>query len=202
MRRRTRLASVLAAIALTAGLTLAGAGTARADVIPPAGWAEIYNAYLHAQGNTLCFNDPGASTSSGTQLNLYRCFGYSSSGARQRWVFLRPEDDNGNPIIDDGHPVYEIYNVAAGLCLSAANLGAGMPVTLGTCNRYNTRAQIWWELLGTNSPAGPDFEIFPWPVEYTYGNCVAPSNSSDSNSTPLVMERCDGTNGARIWRLG
>ena len=127
----------------------------------------------------MCFNDPGASTSSGTQLNLYRCYGYASSGTRQRWVFIQPEDSNSDPVYDEGHPVYEIYNVAAGLCLSAANLLAGMPVTLGTCNRYITRSQIWWELLyaGT-SPDGPTFQIFPWPLEYTYGNCVSASNLS------------------------
>ena len=54
MRTRTRLTSALAAIALAAGLTLAGTGTAGAA----SGWDEIYNPYLHAQGNTLCFNDP------------------------------------------------------------------------------------------------------------------------------------------------
>jgi hypothetical protein len=199
MRTRTRLTSALAAIALAAGLTLAGTGTAGAAST----WDEIYNPYLHGQGNTLCFNDPGASTSSGTQLNLYRCFGYSSSGARQRWVLIEAEDSNGDPVLDEGHPVYEIYNVAANLCLSAANLGAGMPVTLGTCNRYITRSQIWWELLSAGtSPDGPTFQIFPWPLEYTYDNCVSASNLSDSNSTPLVLEHCDPTDAARLWSLG
>ena len=199
MRLRTRLTAGLAALALAAGLALAGTGTARAD----SGWSEIYNPYLHAQGNTLCVNDPGASTASGTQLNLYRCYGYDPRGTRQRWVLIQPEDSNSDPVYDEGHPVYEIYNVAAGLCLSAANLLAGRPVTLGTCNRYITRSQIWWELLpaGT-SPDGPTFQIFPWPLEYTYGNCVSASNLSDSNSTPLVLEPCDATDAARLWSLG
>jgi hypothetical protein len=199
MRLRTRLTAGLAAFALAAGLALAGTGPARAA----SGWDEIYNPYLHAQGNTLCVNDPGASTSSGTQLNLYRCYGYDPRGTRQRWVLIQPEDSNSDPVYDEGHPVYEIYNVAAGLCLSAANLGAGMPVTLGTCNRYITRAQIWWELLpaGT-SPDGPTFQIFPWPLEYTYDNCVSAGNLSDSNSTPLVLEHCDPTSAARLWSLG
>jgi hypothetical protein len=199
MRLRTRLTAGFAALALAAGLALAGTGPARAGT----GWDEIYNPYLHAQGNTLCVNDPGASTSSGTQLNLYRCYGYDPRGTRQRWVLIQPEDSNSDPVYDEGHPVYEIYNVAAGLCLSAANLGAGMPVTLGTCNRFITRSQIWWELLpaGT-SPDGPTFQIFPWPLEYTYDNCVSASNLSDSNSTPLVLEHCDPTDAARLWSLG
>jgi hypothetical protein len=50
MRRRMRLAGMLAAIALAAVMTLAGTGIARADVIPPSsGWAEIYSPYLHGQ---------------------------------------------------------------------------------------------------------------------------------------------------------
>jgi hypothetical protein len=49
MRRRMRLAGMLATIALAAGMTLAGTGIARADVIPPSsGWAEIYSPYLNA----------------------------------------------------------------------------------------------------------------------------------------------------------
>ena len=203
MRRRMRLAGVLTAIALAAGMTLAGTGTARADVTPPSGWAEIYSPYLHAQGITLCFDDTNGSTSSGTQVQLYHCHGYASNGAPQRWVFIQPEDNNGNLIYDsNGSPVYEIYNLAAGLCLTAQNLLAGMPLTLGTCNRATTTGQIWWELPGVGSPTGPGFEIFPWPVNFSYGNCVAASNASGNNHTRLVMEPCDPSNTAGDFRLG
>jgi hypothetical protein len=65
------------------------------------------------------------------------------------------------PHLRRGSPVYEIYNLATG--------------------------QIWWELHGVGNPAGPGFNIFPWPVDYTYGNCVAASNTSGGNSTSLVM---------------
>jgi hypothetical protein len=203
MRRITRLAGVLAAIAVAAGMTLAGTGVARADVIPPSsGWAEIYSPYLNTQGFSLCFDDTNGSTSSGNQVQLYHCHGYASNGAPQRWVFIQPEDNNGNPIYDtNGSPVYEIYNLAAGLCLTAQNLLAGMPLTMGTCNRTTTTGQIWWELPGVGSPSGPSFEIFPWPVNYTYGNCVAASNLTSNNNTRLVMEPCNGSSG-RVFRLG
>lgn len=42
-RRFKKLAGTLAAVALAAGLTMAGTGTARAAVVPPANtWAEIF----------------------------------------------------------------------------------------------------------------------------------------------------------------
>jgi hypothetical protein len=201
MRRRTRMAGVLTAMALAVGLTLAGTGIARADVIPPSGWSEIYSPYLHGQGLTLCFDDPHGSTSSGTPVQLYHCHGYDSQGAPQRWVFIQPEDNNGNLIYDEGHPVYEIYNLAAGQCLTAQNLLAGRPLTLGTCNRATTTGQIWWELHGVGNPAGPGFNIFPWPVDYTYGNCVAASNTSGGNSTSLVMEPCNASI-SQVFRIG
>ena len=62
-----KLAAALAAAGLAAGLSLAWPGTARATDIPPVGqWAEIFNPYLHAKGNTLCFDDPSGSTGSMT----------------------------------------------------------------------------------------------------------------------------------------
>jgi hypothetical protein len=204
MRRIRKLAAgALAAIGLAAGLTMAGTGTARADVIPPSGaWAEIFSPNLQAQGFSLCADDPSGSTSSGTPLQLYHCHGYASNGAPQRWVFIQPEDNNGNLIYDEGHPVYEIYNMAGGLCLTAPNLAAGTQLTLGTCNRATATGQIWWELPAVNSPAGPDFQIFPWPVDFTYNRCVSASNFSGSNGTRLVMEPCDPNNTARIFSLG
>src|SRR5581483_3097295 len=135
MRGRRRLAGVLATVALAAGMTLAGTGTARADIIPPvAQWAEIYSPYLNGQGFSVCFDDPSGSTASGTVLQLFHCHGYASNGAPQRWVFIQPEDSNGNLIYDDGHPIYEIYSSAGGLCLTAPNLAVGTQLTLGTCN--------------------------------------------------------------------
>jgi hypothetical protein len=202
MRRIIKMAGAFATIALAAGMTLAGTGVARADVTPPSGWSEIYSPYLNAQGFPLCIDDTNGSTSSGNPLQLYHCHGYDSNGTPQRWVFIQPEDNQGNPVYDDnGSPVYEIYNVAANLCLTVQNLGAGAPVTLGTCNRHTATGQIWWELHGEGSPTGPSFDIFPWPVNSSYGNCVAASNLSSNNNTRLVLEPCDHRINT-IWRLG
>ena len=91
MTPKRKLAALLAAAGLAAGLVLAGPGTARATDVPPDGqWAEIYNPYLHAQGNILCFDDPSGSTADGTQAQLYRCHGCASDGTPQRWVFIQP----------------------------------------------------------------------------------------------------------------
>ena len=52
-----------------------------ADVVPPAGtWAEIFNPNLHANGITLCADDPNGSTAHFQALQLWRCHGYASNG--------------------------------------------------------------------------------------------------------------------------
>ena len=199
MRRKTRLASVLAAIGLAASMAMAGTGTARADVIPPSGnWVEIFNPHLHDQRITLCMDDPGGSTSSGTALQLFRCHGSDSRGAPQRWVFTQDEDDNGNLVYDHGTPVYFIYNLGGGWCLNLSNQGLlpGRPVVLGTCSQSLIYG---WEIHATGSQAGPDFQLTP---TFGPGMCVSASNSSDSNGTPLVMEPCDSTDARQLFNLG
>jgi len=205
MKRIGKMAGLLAAaIGLAAGLTMAGTEAARADVVPPVGqWVEIFNPYLYAQGNTLCFDDPNGSTSSGTQLQLWRCHGYASNGAPQRWVFIQPEDNNGNLIYWGGLPVYQIYNLAAGKCFTATNLGAGMPLSLVNCTTNGvTTAGTWWQFLSPNGPASPDFQLYPWPIGEGYNTCVAASNYTDGNGTRLVMATCDRYDTGQIWNLG
>jgi len=198
MRRRTRLAGALAVIGLAASMTITGTGTAWADVIPPvANWVEIFNPHLHDRGITLCVDDPGGSTSSGTQLQLFRCHGSDASGAPQRWVFHQVEDINGNPVRINGHPEYEIYNLAGGWCLNAQS-PPGSPVFLGTCNG---NIEVWFEVRSAGNPAGPDFQLvalFGDPADV----CVSASNSSDSNGTRLVMEHCDTTDARQLFNLG
>ena len=47
-------------------------------------------------------------------------------GTRSGGSIIQPEDNNGNLIYDtNGSPVYEIYNLAGGLCLTARNLLRG-----------------------------------------------------------------------------
>ena len=199
MRRRTRLAGALAAIGLAASMAIAGTGTARADVIPPDGhWVEIFNPHLHDKHITLCADDPGGSTSSGTALQLFRCHGYDSSGAPQRWVFTQVEDDNGNLFYDHGSPVYRIYNLGGGWCLNLSNQGLlpGRPLVLGPCTGNLT---VWFEIHATGNQAGPDFQLTP--IAGT-DMCVSASNSSDSNGTPLVMEPCDSTDARQLFNLG
>src|SRR6476660_2230853 len=84
-----KLAGALAAAALTAGLTMAGTGTAHADVIPPTGlglWAEIFAPEINSSCITLCA-DNRSSLAQYNNLILWRCHGYASNGAPQRWQF-------------------------------------------------------------------------------------------------------------------
>src|SRR5205085_8772545 len=86
--RRIRKLGVLAAIGFAAGLTMAGTGTARADVIPPSpgDWAEIFDPYINTHGFSLCVDNPGGSSDI-QKIQLYHCHGYASNGGPQRWFF-------------------------------------------------------------------------------------------------------------------
>ena len=109
--RFKKLAGALAAVALAVGLTMAGTGTARADVIPPANtWAEIFAPEINSSGITLCADNFG-STAQFQNLQLWRCHGYASNGTPQRWEF----EFVGNT--RDRGPVYQIANVGSGLCI-------------------------------------------------------------------------------------
>ena len=200
MNLRGKIGGALAALGLAAGLSLAWAGSAGADAIPPNGqWAEIYNPYLHAQNITLCVDDPGGSMYVGTQLDLWRCHGYASNGGMQRWVFAQVVDDRGNPYLDNGSAVYVIYNPIVALCLTATSQLPPAPLTLGPCD---ANGGTWWELPTPNAPATTDFQIFPWPKTSTYNTCVSASNFTDSNGTRLVMEHCDRNDTSQLWNLG
>jgi hypothetical protein len=213
MNLRGKIAAALAALGLAAGLTLAGAGTAGADVMPPPSgqWAEIFNPYLHAQGITLCADDPNGSMTNGTQLDLWRCHGYASNGAVQRWVITPAEawHDDGNggevfgPLRDDftGGAIYVVANEASGLCLTAQAFQPAAPVTQTPCSTA-LFAKDMWELHTVNGPSGPDFQLWALTYDINVPMCASASNFTDSNGTRLVMENCDRYDTSQLWNLG
>ena len=198
MTLKKKLAAALAAAGLAVGLSLAWPGTARASDIPtPGQWAEIFNPYLHAQGNTLCFDDPNGSTSFGTQVQLYRCHGYASNGAPQRWVFVQAEDSNGNPVHEGGNNVYELYNLAAGRCLAVTGTSVGQPLIMGSCITSNTSVALW-ELRPTN-PASHDFQLALWLYDDW---CIGANDFRDNSPTRLLLFACSPSDTSQLWNLG
>jgi hypothetical protein len=198
MTLKKKLAAALAAAGLAVGLSLAGTGTARATDFPtPGQWAEIFNPYLHAKGNTLCFDDPNGSTSFGTQVQLYRCHGYASNGAPQRWVFVQPDDSNGNPITEGGNNVYELYNLAAGRCLAVTGTSVGHPLIMGSCITSSTSI-AWWELRPT-TPASHDFQLALWLFDDW---CIGADDFRDNSPTRLLLFGCSPTDTSQLWNLG
>jgi hypothetical protein len=202
------MAGVLAAAGLAISAAMIGsAGTARADVVPPpAGvWAEIFNPYLHAQNITLCADDPAGSTANGTWMQLWRCHGYASNGAPQRWEFS-PYSVNGftqrDPIT--GNQLYHIYNQAAGKCLGyAANSATDVFLALRSCptadDSFNT-----WELMSDNaiSQNGLDFQLGLYEPGGAVQFCAAASTFTDNNGTRLLLDFCDPYDTRNIWNLG
>jgi hypothetical protein len=204
MRARTKLAAALAAIGLAVGMAMAETGTARAGVTPPVGqYVGIFNPFLYARTNTLCFDDPGGSTSNGVRVQLYHCHPYASDGAPQRWVFIQAEDPNGNFVYYSGLPVYSIYNLAAGRCLAVTSQLAGTPPILVNCSAAGT----WWQ-AGGNISIPNQFLLSPWPLDppWPFYNgprtCVAADNFSDASPTPLKLATCDVNDTRQLWSLG
>jgi hypothetical protein len=208
-RRNRRLAGALAAAGLAISAAMIGTGTASASVVPPSGtWSEIFNPYLHAQGNTLCFDDPNGSTARDQPMQLWRCHGYASNGTPQRWAIIPVLDSvNDLPIrdwtnqSDPGSPLYWVYNLAANECLAGSvDLALGQQLTLDPCTYTGTQ----WELSSDNaiSSSGTDFQLHLWTTNPGFQNCASASNFTDGNGTRLVIEQCSLYDTSQIWNLG
>jgi len=207
MRRMTRLGGVLAAAGLAAGLTMAGTGTARADVTPPTGpgtWAEIFAPEINSNQITLCADVPNGSTAQFQSLQLWRCHGYASNGNPQRWQFSYQGQFLGGPL-----PIYQIANVGSGLCIgldpSRVNAGTipGSNLVQESCISNLTS---WILKPATNSPDPNNqfmllnafdslsFHHLPYAMEA--------NTFLDQNGTRLLAEPQSDWNSAQWYALG
>ena len=190
MKRMGKMAGALAALALAGGLTIAVTGTAKADVVPPGTWAEIFTPYTN---NTACLDDPNGSASAGTPVQMYHCHGYASNGGPQRWTF------SAGTQLGPGDTMYQVqsHGLCLGLTLQDA-LFAGQRVKLEPC----TLSTIW-EVLSRNAyPGDPDFELLLWESN-NYGRlCATLPDWSGGNGEPIYLEPCDPGNYLQHWELG
>ena len=207
MRRMTRLGGVLAAAGLAAGLTMAGTGTAGADVTPPAGpgtWAEIFAPEINSNHITLCVDDPNGSTAQFQSLQLWSCHGYASNGTPQRWQFSYAGQWLGGPL-----PMYKIANVGSGLCIgldpNRVNAGTipGSNLVQESCISNLT---TWMLKPATQSPDpnnqfmllnvfdGLSFHHAPYAMEA--------NTFLDQNGNRLIAEPQDDWNSAQWYALG
>jgi hypothetical protein len=184
------LAALLCAGGLAAGLDAGMTGTAHASdpATPGKPWNEIFLPFGHGKGNTLCVDVTGGTTAPGAQLRLYRCHGYASDGATQRWQFL-------------GGRFSTVSNPGSGLCIGFP--GGGAPVSGARLVQENCGQACAWQLvrqsrdrtdpllvLETSGPGGPAL-------------CMTAGNLSDDNGTPLVAAPCQGFgNAAELFELG
>jgi hypothetical protein len=200
LKLKRKLAAALAAAGLAAGLSVAATGTARASIpLPPSAgqYYGIFNPYLHARINTLCFEDPGGSTANGTRVQLNECHQHNSDGTLQRWGFVQAADSNGNPITEGGNNVYKLFNLAAGECLGVRGTSDGQPLLLESCNP-NDGSVVLWELRPT-SAFSPDFQLA---VYMFAGWCIAANDASDNRGTPLGLFECNPSDTKQLWNLG
>jgi hypothetical protein len=197
---RKKLAAVLTAAGLAAGLSLAGTGTARADITPPpvGQWKGIANPHLNGRGTLLCFEDPGGSTANGARSQLGYCHPYNSDGTLQRWVFIPVLDSNGNPVTEGGNKLYELWNQAAGRCLVANATGVGQPLILAGCDTNSTQIDLW-ELRPTGGgPANQDFQLALWLFDDW---CIGANIADDIVPNGLQLDGCNTNDARQLWEL-
>ena len=197
-----KLAGTLAAAALAAGLTMAGTGTARADVTPPTGtWAEIFAPEINSNHITLCVDDPGGSTAQFQSLQLWSCHGYASNGTPQRWQFSYQGQFLGGP-----RAMYKIANVGSGLCIgldpNRVNAGtiAGSNLVQESCISNLTT----WILTPAFSSPDPNNQFM---LENAFGSlthtyAMEANTFLDQNGNRLIAEPVDFGNSAQWYALG
>jgi len=202
MRHRfTKPAGALAAAALAAGLTMAGTGTARAAVTPPANtWAEIFAPEINANGNIMCADN----RSSQAQLNnliLWHCHGYASDGTPQRWWFRY----NG-PEFGTGIPTYRIVSGDSSYCIgldpNRVNAGtvAGSNLVQESCL---SNLSIWQLPPAWYSP-DPNNQ-FQLVNEFAINHvpyAMEANTFLDTNGNRLIAEPYDYGNSAQWFALG
>ena len=199
-----KLAGTLAAVALAAGLTMAGTGTARAAVVPPANtWAEIFAPEINANGITLCADNFG-STAQFQNLQLWRCHGYASNGTPQRWQFSYLGQYLGGSI-----PMYRIANVGSGLCIgldpNKVNISwsaiAGSNLVQESCISNLTM----WEIVPATLSPDPDNQFM---LVNVYGPltripyAMEANTFLDQNGNRLIAEPESFANSAQWYALG
>jgi len=198
-----KLAGTLAAVALAAGLTMAGTGTARADVVPASTWNEIFAPEINANGITLCADNFG-SNAQFQNLQLWRCHGYASNGTPQRWHLTQV-----GRLFGVGLPTYQISNVGSGLCIGldpnrmSANTVAGSNLLQESCT--NSSFATVWELVPATQSPDPNNQFM---LVNVFGFFTGPQYAMeantflDQNGNRLIAEPEDSANSAQWYALG
>jgi len=194
-------AGTLAAVALAAGLTMTGTGTARADVVPPPStWAEIFAPEINASGITLCADNFG-SNAQFQNLQLWRCHGYASNGTPQRWEF-----EFANLVL--ARPVYRIANVGSGLCigLDPNRVNAGTIAGSNLVQESCINSPTLWELIPATDSPDPNNQLI---LRSAFGGlssgptyAMEANTFLDQNGNRLIAEPESPANSAQWYALG
>ncbi len=186
--RLRRLALVLAAGVLAAGMSAGTGGTAQAataDLVSPSpgstgAWYEIYAPLINHSSFYQCLDVPYASVQPYQAVQAYHCHGYDSSGANQRWKFW-----------PNGDGTYQIQNVNSQLCLEAFVFGVP-PVWQYYCDGLQDER---WRII---SGIGGQFELT---ILTSPGYCLAVHNVS-GDSSAVWLQPCNPGGALLTWQLG
>ena len=198
--KRFKMAGLLSALALAAGLGLNGAANVAQAVAPtpsPGVYYELFVPYLANVSYQVCLDVPSSSTSPNVRLQVYHCH----SGTNQLWQFFKMPGTDG---WYGTTGLYWIVDKNSGMCLGLSN--GEFYVKQELCNPNDT-SQLWGISQSNIDFQGDGlFQLFngEWP-----NNCLGTSSSSGGNSTPVwITNTCDssstpeGINESQTWKLG
>lgn len=194
--RVPKVARLLLAGALAAGLSMAWPTAAQAVTIDPYAYQEIYPPFI-SPTSPKCLDVPGGTTTQGTALQIFHCHGYASNGAPQLFEFI--------PKAVDGATVYKMVNLASGLCLAPGTADGGDPPTVGTLvKQYSCTSNNVFEWYVDPDPRNPnyDFKLRSW---YFPNLCISAANNYGDDHTPVVLYACnvyDDFHDIMTWRIG
>jgi hypothetical protein len=199
IRRRggVLFAGALAACLCTTGATAQAATTTTAGaavptVAPSSGQAyEIFPPYIDPTA-LKCLDVPSAATRPGVALQLFSCHGYASNGANQLWYFRPAGTFNGAA-------AYWIQNKNSTRCL---DINVLQPEYGAITQQYcaYTADQLW-------EVSSPDESDHVNLISLAWGWCMAASDASGNNHTPVILGPCDpgpvwDQNQYTTWQLG
>ncbi|WP_238007212.1 RICIN domain-containing protein [Dactylosporangium sp. AC04546] len=195
---RTRYLAVLLSAALTVLLAASPASAADGsdgEPLPPDELAALEDAlqiptgqvqlgtleeravpvHLKNKKSGKCVDVPGWSTASGTRLDQWTCVDQNNQKFRFRLVAMLPA-----PL---SIPIYQIYNVHSGMCITAGGKDNGSAVKQAPCGPGNTWTQTWMTYR-----ASDDYYVY---INYGYSKkCMDVPGYSTSNGTRLDLWDC------------